>query len=144
MDITPAQQYYLRAIHELTVDGEGARLSDIAAKVGVKKSSACTALKTLQRKKLVKRDASRKVLLTPEGTRQGACMAEKYTTIQRFLMKILKINNATACGDAGAMVHLVSPETCRCLHECMGSSCSIYQAGEMIAEQKDKDGLITD
>lgn len=142
MDITHAQQYYLRAIHELTMNGEGVRLSDIAAKVGVKKSSTYTALKTLQRKRLVKRDASRKVHLTPEGARQGACMAEKYTTIQRFLMRILKINSATARGDAHAMVHLVSSETCRCLHECIGSNCSIYEASEMIAEQKDKNGLI--
>ena len=51
--LTVAMRNYIRAIYELSSDGEGVRISDIAAKRKVSKSSACIAMKTLQKAGLV-------------------------------------------------------------------------------------------
>lgn len=54
--LSAAKRKYIRAAYELSKEGEGASVSDIAERLGVARSSACLAVKALQKKKLVKRD----------------------------------------------------------------------------------------
>jgi Mn-dependent DtxR family transcriptional regulator len=51
-------KHYIKAIYELSDDGMGVRISDIAAKVGVTKASSCIAMKILQEKEMVYRDVT--------------------------------------------------------------------------------------
>ena len=111
MALTISNEHYIKAIHETDPDGKGARISDIAAKLNVSKASACIAVKSLQQKKLVERDASRKVLLTSEGKRHASFIREKYAVIRRFLIEALKIDERLADIDACALEHVVSIDT---------------------------------
>ena len=109
--LTVSNEHYIKAIYETDLDGEGARISDIAAKLDVSKASACVAMKTLEQKKMVERDAYRKVLLTPEGKNYATFIRNKYAVIKRFLVEVLKLDERLANIDACALEHVISIET---------------------------------
>lgn len=110
-DLTVSMQNYIRAIYELSSDSEGVRVSDIAAKCNVSKSSACIAMKTLQKEGLVQRNIDRLVILTDSGKEQAIVIANKFTIIQQFLTNKLGISKENATLDACAMKHSISIET---------------------------------
>lgn len=120
-------------------DGEGARISDIAAVLGVTKASACTAMKALQSKKLIDRDAYRLVCLTIKGEVQAILAIHKNTIIRNFFVEVLDINKEITSKDACAIEHVISMETlcalCRCLHksECL-HSCNWFPKQNLIAK----------
>lgn len=128
--ISISMQHYIKAIYELSDDDVGVRISDIASRVGVTKTSAFNAIKVLQKKDLVKRDTSRLVFLTDAGERQAIQSYDKYTIIKQFLEDVLRVDNKVAAVDACAMEHVVSLDTlcsfCRFMnkggkrHQCMG------------------------
>lgn len=110
-ELTASNEHYIKAICEVSKGNEGARISDIAANREVSKASVCVAMKTLERKNLVKRDYNRKVLLTSEGKNFAAFIQDKYAIIRQFLMEILKIEERIAGIDACALEHVISIET---------------------------------
>ncbi len=79
-------QHYIKAVYELSLEGEGVRISDIAAKVGVTKASTCVAMKALQEKNMVYRDTCKLVFLTNEGEHQAASALDKAGIKRRFLV----------------------------------------------------------
>ena len=109
--LTVAMQNYIRAIFELSSDGEGVRISDIAVKRKVSKSSACIAMKTLQKEGLIQRDNDRLVILTVCGKEQAMVITNKFAIIQQFLRDKLGISRENATLDACAMEHSISIET---------------------------------
>ena len=109
--LTVAMQNYLKAVYELSGNREGARVSDIAARLEVSKSSVCMAMKVLQEKKLVQRDAYHKVFLTLQGRSLAVSIIETYETIRIFLIKVLNIDSATARRDAFAIQYVISRGT---------------------------------
>lgn len=109
--LTVSNEHYIKAICETDLDGDGARISDIAAKLDVSKASACVAMKALEQKKIVQRDVYRRVLLTPEGKNCAAFIQNKYAVIKRFLVEVLKLDERLANIDACALEHVISIET---------------------------------
>ena len=109
--LTVSMQNYIRVIYELSPGGEGARICDIAVKRNVTKSSACVAMKTLQKKGLIHRDADRLVLLTSMCKEQAMVITNKFSIIQQFLTDTLEISNENAAHDACVMEHSISMET---------------------------------
>ncbi len=103
--------HYIRAIYDLTSDGDTARVSVLAIKLGVTKPSVSNAVKSLERDRLVIRDASRRVVLTPKGRQAAIQSVKRYTVILRFLTEVLHIDQKTAQRDACAMEHAVSKAT---------------------------------
>ncbi len=106
-----AKVRYIRAIYELTRDGDTARVSDLAIKLGVTKPSVSNAVKSLERDRLVIRDVSRRVSLTPEGRQAAIKSAKRYTVILHFLTEVLHVDQKTAQRDSCAMEHAVSKAT---------------------------------
>lgn len=51
--LTISQQNYIKTVYELSFEGRGTRICDIALKHDVSKARVCIAMKTLQKKKLV-------------------------------------------------------------------------------------------
>lgn len=71
--LTISQQHYIKAIYELSSEGEGKSISDISDKLAVTKSSACIAMSNLQENGLVHRDVHRLVFLTDKGNLGHQC-----------------------------------------------------------------------
>lgn len=124
MKLSASMQHYLNAVYELTPAGEGARICDIAAKVGVTKASACTAMKKLQDKQLIYRGAGRQVFLTMAGERQAILMRNKVEIIRRFLIDVLDLRVETADTEACAMERIISAETLCSLCRFTNLTCS--------------------
>ncbi|MDR0434760.1 MAG: metal-dependent transcriptional regulator [Gracilibacteraceae bacterium] len=110
MSLSPSNEHYIKAIDELDPDGNGARISDIAALLGVKKPSASRAVKFLRQKNLVIRRENFAVSLTPAGEAHAALIKEKYSTIKQYLVVTLGVGEEIAAADACAIEHIVSPE----------------------------------
>lgn len=126
--ITKSQENYIKIIYELSLSGDGVHIIDIAARFGVAKSSTCVAVKELEKKDLVRRDAGRLVYLTDDGKSLAARISYKFSVILEFLTGTLHVDQQTAYTDACALEHLVSMETlcaiCRLINKRTCSDCS--------------------
>lgn len=107
-NLTPSKQHYIKAIHILSSSNEGVHITEIAKKLGIAKASVCTAMKALQKEKLVYRNSNRMVFLTETGRHQARSCTEKYSVIMPFLIEVLHVNYKTAEADACALEHVVS------------------------------------
>lgn len=110
-NLSSSKEHYIKTVYELSAYNNGVRISDIAVKMGVTKTSACLAIQALEKKELIKRDEQRLVFLTDEGERQAILTKDKYTIIKQFLLNVLELDEATADKDACAMEHVISEET---------------------------------
>lgn len=111
-ELSASLQNYIQAIYTLTSRGdEGVRIIDIAAQIGVTKTSAFVAMKKLEKKKLIFRDANRLVFLTEEGEYQAVLALDKVEIIRTFFVDVLGISPEVAEVDAKALEHITSIET---------------------------------
>ncbi len=111
MNLSTSQIHYIKAIYELSPKGEGIRISDIAVNLDVTKASVCAAMKNLEQKEMVYRDAGRLVFLTDEGEYQAMLTLDKFLIIRGFLTEVLGIKAEIAEQDACAIEHVISTET---------------------------------
>jgi Mn-dependent DtxR family transcriptional regulator len=109
--ITTAQENYIKSIYELSLQGEGVRITDIANKFGVSKASAHTMVNTLQNESLVRHDKYNLVYLTDEGRKQALNVSARFSIIFEFLVNVVRVDSRTARTEAGGLEHLVSEET---------------------------------
>lgn len=109
--LTFTMENYLEAIYELSRGGTGARVSDIAARLGVTKASTNSAMTTLSEKGLVVNERYKEVFLTPEGLKLAELTSRKHHVIQHFLIRILKVNPSIAENDACAIEHVISSDS---------------------------------
>lgn len=110
-NLTVSMQHYIKAIYKLSSEGKGVRVSDIAAKLNVTKASSCIAMKNLEQKRMVFRDAERLVLLTKEGEFRAISVLDKVFIIRKFLTDVLGVKYEIADTDAYSIGHVVSAET---------------------------------
>lgn len=109
--LTFTMENYLEAIYELSPDGTGARVSDIAARLGVTKASTNSAMSTLSEKGLIVNEKYKEVYLTPEGLKLAQLTAKKHHVIQQFLVKVLHVEPEIASEDACAIEHVISSQS---------------------------------
>jgi Mn-dependent DtxR family transcriptional regulator len=103
-----AMENYLEAIYELSADESGARLTDIAARLSVTKSTASLAMASLTQKGLTEGGRYSRIVLTARGKELAADVAGKHETIQRFFSETLHLDEETASDDACAIEHVIS------------------------------------
>ncbi len=109
--VTTSVEDYIEAIYEITRNGKGARVKDIAEKLGVTYPSISGILKKLVEMGLVTHQRYGNVELTPEGEKLGRDIAERHQILFDFMHRILKVPKETAQEDACGMEHSMSPET---------------------------------
>lgn len=109
--LTFVMENYLEAIYELSSEGKGARVSDIAERLGVTKASTNSAMATLSERGLIINEKYKEVLLTEEGRRFAEMTALKHHTIKRFLADVLGVDVAIADEDACAIEHVISNDS---------------------------------
>lgn len=119
-DLTFTMENYLEAIYELSLEGDGARVSDIAERLGVTKASTNSAMATLAKRGLIINEKYREIHLTPAGRRLAKATSEKHHIIRRFLIEILQVDPATADGDACAIEHVISADSVAAMRRFMG------------------------
>jgi DtxR family Mn-dependent transcriptional regulator len=109
--LTFTMENYLEAIYELSRDGSGARVSDIAERLGVTKASTNSAMSTLSEKGLIVNEKYKEIFLTPAGLKLAEFTSKKHQVIQEFFMEVLKINAEIADKDACAIEHVISGDS---------------------------------
>ena len=119
-DLTFTMENYLEAIYELSMGGDGARVSDIAEKLGVTKASTSSAMATLAKRGLIVNEKYREIHLTPAGRKLAKATSEKHHIIRRFLVEILQVDPATADEDACAIEHVISGDSISAMQKYMG------------------------
>ncbi|ADY55876.1 iron (metal) dependent repressor, DtxR family [Syntrophobotulus glycolicus DSM 8271] len=117
--LTFTMENYLEAIYELSLDGAGARVSDIAERLGVTKASTNSAMSTLSEKGLISNEKYKEVFLTPEGLKLAKLTANKHHVIQQFLLHVLNLDPVVADEDACAIEHVISNDTVSAMEEYM-------------------------
>ncbi|MCT4563680.1 MAG: metal-dependent transcriptional regulator [Maledivibacter sp.] len=109
--LTFVMENYLEAIYELSNKGDsGARLSDIAKRLGVTKASANSAMSTLAQKGLISNEKYKEIFLTPKGKILSEQTSHKHHVIRHFFVEVLKVDLKIADGDACAIEHVISNE----------------------------------
>lgn len=109
--LTFTMENYLEAIYELSTDGTGARISDIAKRLGVTKASANSAMATLSEKGLILNERYKEIFLTSSGRKFAEFTSKKHHVIEQFLTKILGVDAVIADRDACAIEHVISNDS---------------------------------
>ncbi|TCO69157.1 metal-dependent transcriptional regulator [Marinisporobacter balticus] len=110
-NLTFAMENYLEAIYELSRDAKGARVSDIAKRLGVTKASTNSAMSTLSEKGLISAEKYKEIYLTPAGLKLAKSTSEKHKVIQKFFIEVLNVNAVIADKDACAIEHVISSDS---------------------------------
>ena len=106
---------YIDAIYELSSEQKGARLTDIARRMNVTKSTANAAMVTLAKKQLIENEHYRDIRLTESGAVMARRITKKHEVIRRFFRECLQIDDVTADTDACAIEHLISDQAVRAM-----------------------------
>ena len=109
--MTFAMENYLEAVYELSGGSGGARVSDIAARMGVSKASVNSAMNALNRRGLVTNEKYREIYLTQEGLQLAQLTAEKHHVLQTLLHRVIGVDEEQANLDACAMEHVISQQS---------------------------------
>lgn len=117
--LTFAMENYLEAIYELSIEGTGARVSDIATRLGVTKATVNSAMATLSEKGLIVNEKYKKIFLTPSGLEQAAFTSKKHHVIKTFFTQVLNIDESIADQDACAIEHVISKESIHAMEKYM-------------------------
>ncbi len=119
--LTFTMENYLEAVYELSGQGTGARVSDIADRLGVTKASTNRAMSALAEKGLIVNEKYKEVFLTPEGLKQAELTSQKHHVIQQFLTRILGVNTSIAEADACAIEHVISSDSIAAMQDFMNN-----------------------
>ena len=117
--LTFTMQNYLEAIYELSPNGDGVRVTDIADRLGVTKASTNSAMSSLSEKGLIVSEKYKEVFLTDDGLRIAKLTANKHHIIQQFLIKVLKVDTDIADEDACAIEHVIIWKSVSAMEEFM-------------------------
>lgn len=109
--LTFSMENYLEAVYELSVGEGGARVSDIAARLGVSKASVNSAMNALHQRGLVENEKYREIYLTEEGLRVARLTSQKHVILQTLLHRVIGVDSQQASEDACAMEHVISEES---------------------------------
>ena len=109
--ISSNMEDYLEAVYHFENKSGFVRVSDIAKKLGVKKSSVNTAFKKLSDKGMLKHEKYGSTSLTDIGKRLACELQGKEDILFRFLTKYLSIQPDMAREEACKMEHSISKLT---------------------------------
>ncbi len=109
--LSSSMEDYLEVILQLSREGQGVRVKEIAQALGVSLPSVTAALKTLAEAGLVRHERYRSVDLTPEGMEKARALSDRHEALVRFLADILLIEESVAEKEACQMEHAIGPLT---------------------------------
>lgn len=109
--ISPALEDYLRVILELQEADEPIRVTDLAQKLGVAKSSVNQAVARLVDMDLLVHERYGPLELTECGVAKAEEIRERHQNLRQFFSDILAVDPGIAEQDACNIEHYISPAT---------------------------------
>ena len=106
--ISSTLREYLEVIYDISKTGSGARTTDIAKRLGISKPSVNRAVGTLKAKGYVTHEPYGAVLLTDKGRELGEYSGSRNKMVKRFLINVLKMNDADAEKEAVCIARSIS------------------------------------
>jgi DtxR family Mn-dependent transcriptional regulator len=105
--LSESLQDYLEAVYFLVQRQRVARMKDIAAMLGVGKSSATGAVQALAGRGLVNYDPYQFITLTGEGEAAGRELVRRHRVLKRFLTEVLAVPDTEAESVGCKMEHAI-------------------------------------
>ena len=102
------QEDYLETIMLLDDEQEVVRVKDVASKMGVKKPSVVSALKSLTEKGMVEHEHYGYIRLTTSGRKVAEGVYHKHRLLYEFFTRVLDVDEETADSDACSLEHHIS------------------------------------
>lgn len=109
--MAPLFEDYLKTISYLEELHGKARITDIADRLSVTKSTVCITMKRLKKMGLIRQETYGPVRLTAIGRKRAAEIRSRYTLLKDFLMQILGVGDCISEREACQIEHIVSPQT---------------------------------
>ena len=109
--VSGALESYLEQIADLQKEHGAVRTSDLAERMGCKRSSVTNALQRLSEKGLINYQSYRPVTLTHDGEKTIAALSRYHKILADFLESILAFPPEFAQQEACRLEHRVSPCT---------------------------------
>jgi DtxR family Mn-dependent transcriptional regulator len=109
--ISNSLEDYLEAILILSEENDVVRITDLAKNLGIAKSSATEAVKSLADLGLLNHEKYGPVELTDRGKKKAAEIRRRHRLLKSFLTDVLGVPGETAEQDACLMEHAVSADT---------------------------------
>lgn len=109
--ISPSLEDYLEAILHLKEENEIIRVTDLAQRLQVAKSSVNQAITKLVEKQLLIHDRYGPLELTALGIKEATRIKERHRLLQCFFNEILGVDPQIANRDACSIEHYISPAT---------------------------------
>ena len=109
--ISPSLEDYLEVILDLTEQNLRVRVTDLADKLQVAKSSVNQAVKRLDQLDLIRHEKYGPLELTPKGAEIALKISQRHECLKRFFIEILGNDRSTAENDACHIEHHMSPIT---------------------------------
>jgi DtxR family Mn-dependent transcriptional regulator len=111
MSLSPSLEDYIEVILDLKEENESIRVTDLAEKLQVAKSSVNQAVNKLVELQLVTHDRYGPLQLTELGESKAQKVRERHRILTRFISDILGVDPQTAEKDACGIEHFISPVT---------------------------------
>jgi len=109
--LTHSIEDYLEMIYILSQESQSIRITDIAARMQVRKSSIVSAVKKLEQCGYVQHEPYGSIILTEEGIFQGSEVYRKHIVLKTFFLEILRLPEEIAEKDACNFEHYISDQT---------------------------------
>ena len=110
-NISPSLEDYLEVILELNLKDNAIRVTDLAQKLQVAKSSVNQAVKKLVEMGLLKHEHYGPIELTEHGLVAAEKITHRHQLLKRFFIEILGVDSKTAEEDACHIEHYISSVT---------------------------------
>jgi DtxR family transcriptional regulator, Mn-dependent transcriptional regulator len=107
---SPSEEDYLEAVFDQIERDGSARVRDVASAVGVGKSSASLAIKSLIARGFVLHDSYGSISLTDSGRAIAGEVRKRHNVLCEFLVKRLGLSEEVADENACRMEHVISPD----------------------------------
>jgi len=117
MALSPALEDYLETILELGEKENKIRVTDIAARLNIAKSTVSITINKLKDIGMVIQEAYGPIELTKAGKEYALEVQRRHRVLKGFLIEILGIDEKTAENDACLMEHVLSPATMKKITE---------------------------
>ena len=110
VQLSPALEDYLETLSRIISEKRVARVRDIAANLGVHKSTVTAALKSLAEKGLVDYSPYEVTTLTGQGQKLADEVVRRHQQIREFLAEVLGVDEGVADANACRMEHIMDKE----------------------------------
>ncbi|HNT97916.1 MAG TPA: metal-dependent transcriptional regulator [Elusimicrobiales bacterium] len=109
--ISPKMQDYLEAVTALASARGGARVADIARRLGVRMPTVNSALRVLRGAGMITQARYGAVHPTPRGLKEGRGIERSHLGLRSFLRLVTGAGERAADAEACRLEHAVSPRT---------------------------------